>query len=117
MVAQSRLGGWVSHSNPTRTSMTWSMASCGLTASELEGPVNIGNPEYVSVAELVRVVTEVAGKSINVKYIDGPVGVQSRNFSNQRIDSIGWRARYPLKEAGDCAHISLGTSPIAGPAN
>jgi len=69
-----------------------------LTASELEGPVNIGNPEYVSVAELVRVVTEVAGKSINVKYIDGPVGAQSRNFSNQRIDSIGWRARYPLKE-------------------
>jgi len=69
-----------------------------LTASELEGPVNIGNPEYVSVAELVRVVTDVAGKSIKVKYIDGPVGVQSRNFSNQRIDSIGWRARYPLKE-------------------
>ncbi len=69
-----------------------------LTASELTGPVNIGNPEYVSVAQLVQTVTDVAEKSLTVKYVDGPVGVQSRNFSNQRINSVGWRARYPLKD-------------------
>ena len=69
-----------------------------LTESELVGPVNIGNPEYVAVAELVRTVTQAAGKTIRIKYVKGPVGVQSRNFSNERINSIGWRAGYPLKD-------------------
>jgi GDP-D-mannose 3', 5'-epimerase len=68
-----------------------------LTRSDLEGPANIGNPEYVSVEELVKTVAAVAGKSIEIKYVDGPVGVQSRNFSNTRIESLGWRARFPLR--------------------
>jgi len=43
-------------------------------------------------------VAGVAGKTINVEYIPGPVGVQSRNFSNARIYSLGWRARYSLRD-------------------
>ena len=68
-----------------------------LMQSELQGPVNIGNPEYVSVDELVNTVLSVAGKSINVRHVEGPVGVQSRNFSNGRIESLEWRAKWPLK--------------------
>ena len=30
-------------------------------------------------------------------HIDGPVGVQSRNFSNARIYSIGWRSQFDLR--------------------
>lgn len=69
-----------------------------LTRSDLEGPVNIGNPEYVTVASLVRTVAEVAGKRIDVRYVDGPVGVRSRNFSNSRIESLGWKAEYTLRD-------------------
>lgn len=69
-----------------------------LTRSDLEGPVNIGNPEYVTVNELVSTVNEVAGKEIGVRHVDGPVGVQSRNFSNARIESLGWRAKTPLRD-------------------
>jgi len=69
-----------------------------LTASSLAGPANIGSAEYVSVAELVRTVADVAGKAIRVRYVEGPVGVQSRNFSNERIYSIGWRPRYSLRD-------------------
>jgi nucleoside-diphosphate-sugar epimerase len=68
-----------------------------LTRSGLAGPVNIGNPEYMTVDELVRTVAEVAGKEIHVRHVDGPVGVHSRNFSNARIESLGWRARVPLR--------------------
>lgn len=71
---------------------------CRLTRSDLIGPVNIGSPEYVSVGELIRIVAEVAEKDVKVKYVDGPVGVQSRNFSNARILSTGWRARFSLRE-------------------
>jgi nucleoside-diphosphate-sugar epimerase len=69
-----------------------------LMHSDLEGAVNIGCPQYVSVNELVETVAEVAGKELHVKHIEGPVGVQSRNFSNERIYSIGWQAKVFLKE-------------------
>jgi GDP-D-mannose 3',5'-epimerase len=69
-----------------------------LMHSDLEGAVNIGCPEYVSVNELADTVMEVAGKRVNVKHVPGPVGVQSRNFSNERIYSLGWRAKFFLKD-------------------
>jgi nucleoside-diphosphate-sugar epimerase len=69
-----------------------------LAQSDLEGPVNIGSPEYVTVDELARTTAEVAGKKVSIRHVDGPVGVHSRNFSNARIYSIGWRARYSLIE-------------------
>ncbi len=69
-----------------------------LTDSAIAEPTNIGSPEYVTVDELVRTVAEVAGKSIRIRHVDGPVGVQSRNFSNERIEAIGWRSRFALRD-------------------
>jgi nucleoside-diphosphate-sugar epimerase len=69
-----------------------------LMHSDLEGAVNIGCPQYVSVNELVAVAAEASGKKVTVKHVDGPVGVQSRNFSNERIYSLGWKAKYYLKD-------------------
>jgi nucleoside-diphosphate-sugar epimerase len=67
-----------------------------LMHSDLQGAVNIGCPQYVTVDELVEAVAEVAGKKIKIKHVEGPVGVQSRNFSNERIYTTGWRAKYYL---------------------
>jgi GDP-D-mannose 3',5'-epimerase len=69
-----------------------------LMHSDLQGPVNIGCPEYPTVNELAYTIAEVAGKTIHLKHVDGPVGVQSRNFSNARIYSIGWESRFSLKD-------------------
>jgi nucleoside-diphosphate-sugar epimerase len=69
-----------------------------LMQSDLEGAVNIGCPQYVTVDELVAVVAETAGKRVNIRHIEGPVGVQSRNFSNARIESLGWKPKYFLKD-------------------
>jgi len=69
-----------------------------LMQSNLEGPANIGSPEYVTVNELVATVADVAGKRITVRHVDGPVGVQARNFSNERIYSTGWRPRFSLRD-------------------
>jgi len=69
-----------------------------LVRSNIKEPTNIGNPEYVSVDELVKTVAEVAGKKITIKHIKGPVGVQSRNFSNKKIYKTGWKAKNNLKK-------------------
>jgi nucleoside-diphosphate-sugar epimerase len=77
-----------------------------LMHSGLEGPPNIGCPQYVSVVELVHTVVEVSGKKIHVRHVEGPVDVQSRNpstdsghrFSNARIYTTGWRANHFLED-------------------
>ena len=67
-----------------------------LMQSDLEGPVNIGGDDHVTVAELVDTVIQVSGKRIRQKYVEGAVGVQSRNFSKARIKSLGWKAKTSL---------------------
>lgn len=69
-----------------------------LMQSDLEGPANIGSPEYVTVQELFDAVVDASGKSLTPRYVDGPVGVQSRNFSHARIESLGWLAGWSLRE-------------------
>jgi GDP-D-mannose 3', 5'-epimerase len=69
-----------------------------LMQSDLEGPANIGSPEYVTVSELFDTVVEASGKNVTPRYVDGPVGVQSRNFSHARIESLGWTAPTTLRE-------------------
>jgi len=61
-------------------------------------PAKCESEEYLTVDELVETVIEVSGKEIKVKYVEGPVGVQTRNFSKERIHSLGWEAKVSLKE-------------------
>jgi nucleoside-diphosphate-sugar epimerase len=69
-----------------------------LMDSDLEDGVNIGRQEYVSVDQLVQTVIEAARKRIQIKHVEGPVGVQARNFTIERIRSLGWESRYSLKD-------------------
>ena len=69
--------------------------------SDLEGPTNIGSPEYVTVKELVETVTDVAGKHVQIKWVHGPVGVQLRNFSNAKIYSLSWKPQLSLRDGID----------------
>ncbi len=67
-----------------------------LMDSDESRPTNIGTREYVSVKELVDLVAGAAGREITPRWVPGPVGVQSRNFSNDRIEALGYRPRYDL---------------------
>jgi GDP-D-mannose 3',5'-epimerase len=69
-----------------------------LMHSDLKVPVNIGCPQYVTVKELIDTVAHVAGKNLRIKWIEGPVGVQSRNFSNAKIYSLGWKPKHFLED-------------------
>ncbi len=69
-----------------------------LMQSDLEGPTIIGGDEYVTVDELVQTVIDISGKEIHIQHVEGPVGVQARNFSKARIHSLGWEAKVSLKE-------------------
>ena len=62
-----------------------------LMKSDFLGPVNLGSEEMVSINHLVETVAKVAGKTINIEHIDGPLGVRGRNSNNDLIrEKLGW---------------------------
>jgi len=69
-----------------------------LMDSDAEKPTNIGSDERVSVNDLVAIVAVVAGKTVKVRHVDGPVGVHARNHSSKRIRSMGWTDRHTLRQ-------------------
>jgi GDP-D-mannose 3', 5'-epimerase len=70
-----------------------------LMESDFAGPVNVGSDEMVTVNHLAYLVMDIAGKSLSLRHISGPLGVRGRNSDNRLIEEkLGWRPRRPLRE-------------------
>jgi GDP-D-mannose 3', 5'-epimerase len=69
-----------------------------LMTSDVAEPTNIGSDERISIDELVGIVAEIAGKRVEIRHVDGPVGVHARNHSSERIRSMGWVCRHSLRD-------------------
>jgi nucleoside-diphosphate-sugar epimerase len=68
-----------------------------LMKSDFTGPVNIGSDEMITLNDLVKMVSEVAGKEIKIKHIKGPLGVRGRNSDNRLIkEKLNWAPSQPL---------------------
>lgn len=53
-----------------------------------DGPVNIGSTETVSINQMADMVSDIAGKSLEYRYIDGPLGVRARTSHNRLITNL-----------------------------
>ena len=70
-----------------------------LMESDFTGPVNIGSEEMVSINQLAELVMDVAGKSLSIRHIKGPLGVRGRNSDNKLIfEKLGWHPNRTLRE-------------------
>ncbi len=70
-----------------------------LMDSDFSGPVNIGSEEMISINNLAKMAMDIADKKINIKHIDGPLGVRGRNSDNRLIMSkLSWEPSAPLKD-------------------
>ena len=71
--------------------------TCRLLRSDFLGPVNIGSDEMVTINGMIDMIAEIAGKKINRKHIEGPLGVRGRNSDNRLIEKeLGWRPSQTL---------------------
>jgi len=71
-----------------------------LLDSDLEGPVNIGNPDEFTVRELAELVLELTASPSEVVYEDLPVddpGKRRPDITRGRTE-LGWEPRIPLRE-------------------
>ena len=70
-----------------------------LTRSAQTGPFNIGSDEMVSINQLANMAMEIAGKSLKIQHIPGPLGVRGRNSDNRLIkEKLDWAPSRPLRE-------------------
>lgn len=74
-------------------------ATIKLMRSDCKVIVNIGSDQLVSINDLVEIISDIAGKKIVKKHIDGPLGVRGRNSDNQLIKKeLSWQPSITLKE-------------------
>lgn len=70
-----------------------------LMRSDWPGPVNIGSDETISINGLANLVATIAGKSVRLRHVPGPLGVRGRNSDNARVEEkLGWRPVAPLSD-------------------
>lgn len=68
-----------------------------LMESDFSGPVNIGSEEMVTINELAQMTMEIAGKQLQLRHVDGFLGVRGRNSDNHLIrQKLGWAPSSPL---------------------
>lgn len=67
--------------------------------SGFAGPVNIGSEEMVTINQLAHMAMEIAGKRLDIRHIDGPLGVRGRNSDNRLIrQKLGWSPSASLRQ-------------------
>ena len=59
--------------------------------SDYDKPINLGSTRMISINNLVLLIAKMNGKNVNIRNIDGPIGVMGRTSDNQLIkEVIGW---------------------------
>ena len=70
-----------------------------LIKSDFMEPVNIGSDEMVSIKQLAEMAMDIAGKTMSINHIPGPLGVRGRNSDNRLIkEKLGWAPNWPLSQ-------------------
>jgi GDP-D-mannose 3',5'-epimerase len=71
-----------------------------IMASDIDVPINLGSSEMVTINQLIDIVSEIAGISVERRYqLDKPKGVRGRNSDNTMIlDRLGWEPSTRLKD-------------------
>jgi nucleoside-diphosphate-sugar epimerase len=70
-----------------------------IVASECDSPLNLGSERMITINDLLFLIAKIAGKTLSIKNIPGPVGVMGRNSDNTLIkELIGWAPQDNLEQ-------------------
>jgi nucleoside-diphosphate-sugar epimerase len=70
-----------------------------LMNSDIETPVNIGSDEEISIKDFTQMIIDISGKSLEIEYVDGAIGVSSRNSDNTKAEKeLGFTPKISLKD-------------------
>jgi dTDP-glucose 4,6-dehydratase len=71
-----------------------------LINAEISGPVNLGNPEEVSVRDLAETISRIAGSASEIAFEERPEDDPERRCPDISVamQSLGWKPQVPLEE-------------------
>lgn len=70
-----------------------------IVASECVTPLNLGSERMITINDLLFLIARIAGKTLSIKNVQGPVGVMGRNSDNTLIkELIGWSPQDNLEQ-------------------
>ena len=76
-----------------------------IMASEYNKPLNLGSERLISINSLVSLIANRARKNIEIKNIEGPIGVMGRTSHNKLIQEVtGWQPNEDLEKGIDITY-------------
>ena len=70
-----------------------------LMQSGFHEPLNLGQDRLISINDLAYLVARIAGIEVQLRHIDGPMGVRGRNSDNTLLRQVlGWEPGVTLEE-------------------
>ena len=84
--------------------------------SDIEYPINLGSSELVSINQLVSIVEEIAGVTLQRNYkLDAPLGVRGRNSDNTLIQQeLSWEPSIKLRDGLEKTYAWIHAEMTAG---
>ena len=70
------------------------------TRDDISGPINLGNPEELTILELANTIKELMGSNVNLKKLPLPENDPTRRCPDISLakDILKWKPKIPLKE-------------------
>jgi nucleoside-diphosphate-sugar epimerase len=50
--------------------------------TDFHSAINIGTDRCISIKDFTQMIIDISGKNLTIKYVDGAIGVKSRNSDN-----------------------------------
>jgi len=86
-----------------------------LMRSDCAEPLNIGSEQLVSIDRFARMIMEVAGKTLSIRHVAGPLGVRGRRSDNRLIRArLGWAPSLPLRDGLEATYRWIDAQVRAG---
>lgn len=80
-----------------------------IQASGCDVPLNLGSERMISINDLVHLIASIAGKTVKINNVPGPLGVMGRNSHNKFIrETIGWAPEDNLEHGLKETYIWIG---------
>ena len=70
-----------------------------LMQSDFHNPINLGQDRMVSINDLIHIIENVSGYSVEINHVPGPQGVRGRNSDNTLLKKVlQWEPKISLEE-------------------
>jgi nucleoside-diphosphate-sugar epimerase len=67
--------------------------------TDFHSAINIGTDRCISIKDFTQLIINISGKNLTIKYVDGAIGVKSRNSDNTLSKQLlNWEPSVELEE-------------------